>query len=95
MINYLKQNFWFIVITLILLFGVFWGDGKLFGASELTTITNPWTFTEDVTLSGTGTNFTITATSTYGSSGTTYYEVKSGIDIAYTQLSLTGPEGTK
>lgn len=52
MINYLKQNHLSLLIVLFLIGSGFLGQGQSFGnAVDRTTITNPWTFEENITLS--------------------------------------------
>lgn len=81
MINYLKENHLLLLIVFVLLLPSF--SGKAFGATTArTTITNPWTFTQDVIFSTTG-------TTTAGTQGIPTFYTLGGIDYAAVQMPMT------
>lgn len=57
--NYIKQNHLALLIIAWLVGSAFIGGGASFGGYDATTITNPWTFQDDVTLTGSGSDLTV------------------------------------
>ena len=78
--NYIKQNHLSILIILFLVSSsLFGGSGSLFGArADLTTVTNPWTFSNSASDGGVTSASTTITTLKIGQNGTALTRVNSG-----------------